>query len=103
VATWPNFARRELPTLIQQLKLPCARTTTLNRCPLHDTVVGPVTGLCERCVHAAWDEVARRYASRAQGEGRHRFERAGHDQINTTREETLMESAAATTSTSRRG
>jgi hypothetical protein len=71
VTTWRYFARKTFPRVARELNLPAAHPNPqLTFCPLHHTPIGPITHLCEVCFRTAWDEVGRRYATRAQGEGR---------------------------------
>jgi hypothetical protein len=64
MATWRHFARKQLPKVIRDLRLPAAepaRVTGMNRCPTHRQPLGRTSRTCPSCHHAAWDEIARRY------------------------------------------
>jgi hypothetical protein len=72
VTTWRHFAGKTFPRVVHELGLPAA-TPTHNGpsiCPLHRSDIGPVTKTCLECHRAAWDEIARRYATADQGVGR---------------------------------
>jgi hypothetical protein len=66
MATWRHFAKRELPKVIRDLRLPAAepvRVTGMSICPMHRQPLGPTTRMCSTCRHAAWNEIARRYSA----------------------------------------
>ena len=68
MAKWRYFAARELPKVIRELRIPCAkpvRVTGMTSCPRHGEPLGKVSRMCLSCHTEAWDEVGRRYA--AQG------------------------------------
>jgi hypothetical protein len=70
MATWRHFARRTFPAVVRELRLPAATSRRdIDTCPMHDEPIGPVTRLCDRCFHLAWDEVGRRYSLASQGAG----------------------------------
>jgi hypothetical protein len=69
VAKWGYFAANELPKVIRELGIPCAtpvRVTGMASCPRHQDQLGPVSRMCIRCHHEAWDEVGRRYAAQSR-------------------------------------
>ena len=91
---WRYFAERELPRVIRDLGIPCARephATGMTRCPRHDEPLGKTTRVCLACHDEAWDEVARRYRERdrpAQPEPQHQEE---EPQMSTTSDIELAE------------
>jgi hypothetical protein len=66
VAKWRYFAAKELPKVIRDLGIPCAkpvRVTGMVSCPRHGQKLGKVSRMCHSCHREAWDEVGRRYAA----------------------------------------
>jgi hypothetical protein len=62
---WRYFAADELPLVIRELGIPCARpvrVTGMTHCPRHREPLGSVTRMCLACHDEAWTEVGRRYA-----------------------------------------
>jgi hypothetical protein len=62
---WRYFAADELPRVIRELGIPCARpvnATGMTHCPRHREPLGIVSRMCLACHDEAWAEVGRRYA-----------------------------------------
>lgn len=69
MTTWRYFARRELPRVVRDLRLPAVlsvRDPALTRCPLHNVPLGSVSRMCQHCHDACWAEIGRRYVEQGR-------------------------------------